>query len=198
MFTVFLKEASIEPLVQVGSKALHLANIIHEGITIPDGFVLKANALNQFMKDSHLHNEMSHEQFVVAFQNATIPEQMAQEILNAFQQLKVVTGDANLAVAVRSSSSAEDLQDASFAGQYDTILSVRDEQQLLDAVKQCWASVFSEHARNYATQRDISLADFPMGILIQQWSIQMLQVLFSARTRLPTVTTKLLLMQATV
>ena len=58
MFTVFLKEASTEPLVQVGSKALHLANIFHEGVTIPNGFVLKANALNQFMKDSHLHNEM--------------------------------------------------------------------------------------------------------------------------------------------
>ena len=168
MFTVFLKETSTEPLLQVGSKALHLANIFYEGVTIPDGFVLKANALNQFMKDSNLHNEMSHEQFAAAFQNAPIPQQIAQEILNAFQQLKTVTGDANLTVAVRSSSSAEDLQDASFAGQYDTILNVRDEQQLLDAVKQCWASVFSEHARDYATQRNISLADFPMGILIQQ------------------------------
>lgn len=168
MFTVSLKEASGEPLLQVGSKALHLANIIHEGVTIPDGFVLKANALNHFMKEHQLHDEMSQEQFVKSFAAAAIPQQMEQEILNAFEQLKATTGDENLTVAVRSSSSSEDLEDASFAGQYDTILNVGSAQQLLEAVKQCWASVFSEHARDYAAQRNISLADFPMGILIQQ------------------------------
>lgn len=165
---MFLKEASGEPLLQIGSKALHLANVIHKGVTIPDGFVLKANALNYFMKEYKLHDEMSHEQFVKAFEDASIPQQMEQEILNAFEQLKATTGDVNLTVAVRSSSSSEDLEDASFAGQYDTILNVGSAQQLLDAIKQCWASVFSEHARDYAAQRNISLADFPMGILIQQ------------------------------
>lgn len=168
MFTVALKQASSESLLQVGSKALHLAHVIHEGVTIPDGFVLKANALNYFMKEHQLHDEMSHEHFVKAFEAAAIPQQMEQEILNAFEQLKATTGDVNLTVAVRSSSSSEDLEDASFAGQYDTILNVGSAEQLLDAVKQCWASVFSEHARDYAAQRNISLADFPMGILIQQ------------------------------
>ena len=168
MFTVFLREASEESILQVGSKALHLAKIINEEVTIPDGFVIKADALNQFMKENHLHNEMSHEQFVEAFHSAPLPKQIEQEILSSFQQLKAMTGYADLAVAVRSSSSAEDLEDASFAGQYDTILNVRDEQQLLDAVRQCWASVFSEHARDYAAQKSISLEEFPMGILIQQ------------------------------
>lgn len=168
MFTVFLKEASHEPLLQIGSKALHLANVIHEGVTIPDGFVVKANALSYFMKENQLHNEMSHEAFAQAFEAAPIPQQMEQEILHSFQQLKAATVDANLCVAVRSSSSSEDLADASFAGQYDTILNVGDEAQLLRAIKQCWASVFSEHARDYASQREISLADFPMGILVQQ------------------------------
>lgn len=51
VFTVFLKEASKESVLQVGMKALHLANIIDQGINIPNGFVLKADALNRFMKN---------------------------------------------------------------------------------------------------------------------------------------------------
>lgn len=167
MYTVFLREAKQEPLLEVGSKALYLAKIIDEGVTIPNGYILKAEALRQFMKKHELHNELEHEAFVEAFEQATIPAEMEAEILASFQKLKELTGDADLKVAVRSSSSAEDLADASFAGQYDTILNVREEG-LLDAVKQCWASVFSEHARNYAVQKNISLEEFPMGILIQQ------------------------------
>ena len=138
------------------------------GVTIPNGFVVKADALNHFMTESSLHSELSQEQFKELFMKAPIPEQLTEEIIISYKKLKQLTGSKDLAVAVRSSSSAEDLQDASFAGQYDTILNVRDEEQLLHAVKQCWASVFSEHARDYAAQKDISLEDFPMGILVQQ------------------------------
>jgi len=168
VFTVFLREANKESILQVGTKALYLANIINEGVTIPDGFILKADALNRFMTANSLHNQLSHEGFIELFLNAPIPEEIEKEIISSYIKLKELTGHQDLAVAVRSSSSAEDLQDASFAGQYDTILNVRDEEQLLYAIKQCWASVFSEHARDYAAQKDISLEDFPMGILIQQ------------------------------
>lgn len=168
MFTVFLREANKESILQVGSKALYLAKIINEGVTIPDGFVLKADALNKFMTANSLYNALSDEQFMEKFLNAPIPEELEQEIITSYIKLKELTGSEDLAVAVRSSSSAEDLEDASFAGQYDTILNVRDEEQLLHAVKECWASVFSEHVRDYAAQKEISLEDFPMGILVQQ------------------------------
>lgn len=168
MFTVFLKEASSESVQQVGTKALHLANIIQEGVTIPDGFVLKANALHQFMAAHSLDQALGHEQFIELFLTAPIPAAIQQEISASYRKLQACTGYQTLAVAVRSSSSAEDLQDASFAGQYDTILNVCDEQQLLRAVKQCWASAFSVHVRDYAAQKEIALKDFPMGILIQQ------------------------------
>lgn len=168
MFTVFLREANKESILQVGSKALYLAKIINEGVTIPNGFILKADALNKFMTANSLHSHLNHEDFMELFLKAPIPEEVEHELLSSYMKLKEETGDQELAVAVRSSSSAEDLEDASFAGQYDTILNVRDTAQLLDAVKQCWASVFSEHVRDYAAQKDISLEDFPMGILIQQ------------------------------
>ncbi|MGM9954607.1 MAG: PEP/pyruvate-binding domain-containing protein [Peribacillus sp.] len=168
MFTVFLKEANQESLLEVGSKALHLANIINEGVHIPNGFVLKAGALKRFMKENALHNQVHKEEFIDVFMKAPLPKDIEKEVLSSYEKLKELTGSKELAVAVRSSSSAEDLKDASFAGQYETILNVCEEEQLLYAVKQCWASLFSDRVREYAAQKDISLDAFPMGILIQQ------------------------------
>lgn len=168
MFTVFLKEAYKESLLDVGSKALHLANIINEGVNIPNGFVLKADALKRFMKENSLLNQVHEEKFIDLFLKAPLPNEIEQEILSSYEKLKELTGSKDLAVAVRSSSSAEDLKDASFAGQYETILNVCDKEQLLYAVKQCWASLFSDRVRDYAALKDISLDAFPMGILIQQ------------------------------
>lgn len=168
MFTVFLKEANQESLLEVGSKALHLANIINEGVNIPNGFVLKADALKRFMNVNHLHNQVHEKEFIELFMKAPLPQEIEKEVLSSYEKLKELTGSKELAVAVRSSSSAEDLQDASFAGQYETILNVCDTEQLLYAVKQCWASLFSDRVREYAAQKEISLDAFPMGILIQQ------------------------------
>ena len=168
MFTVFLKEANQESLLEVGSKALHLANIINEGVNIPNGFVLKANALKNFMKEHSLHTQVHKAEFIDLFMEAPLPKEIEKEVLSSYEKLKELTGSVDLSVAVRSSSSAEDLKDASFAGQYETILNVCDEEQLLYALKQCWASLFSDRVREYAAQKEISLDAFPMGILIQQ------------------------------
>lgn len=168
MFTVFLKDANRESLQEVGSKALHLANIINEGVNIPNGFVLKADALKVFMKENSLLNQVHKNEFIDVLLKSPLPNEIEQEILTSYEKLKELTGDNDLAVAVRSSSSAEDLKDASFAGQYETILNVCDKEQLIYAVKQCWASLFSERVRDYALLKDISLDAFPMGILIQQ------------------------------
>ena len=168
VFTVFLKEANQESLLEVGSKALHLANIINEGVNIPNGFVLKANALKNFMKEHSLHTQVHKAEFIDLFMEAPLPKEIEKEVLSSYEKLKELTGSVDLSVAVRSSSSAEDLKDASFAGQYETILNVCDEEQLLYALKQCWASLFSDRVREYAAQKEISLDAFPMGILIQE------------------------------
>ena len=147
---------------------MHLANIINEGVNIPNGFVLKANALKIFMKENSLHAQVHKEEFIDVFMKSPLPKDIEMEVMASYKKLKELTGSVDLSVAVRSSSSAEDLKDASFAGQYETILNVCDEEQLLYAVKQCWASLFSDRVREYAAQKEISLDAFPMGILIQQ------------------------------
>ena len=165
VYTVFLRDAIHEPIEQIGSKAMHLSNIIDQAVTIPNGFVIKASALQAFMRVNDLHS--SDASFEQAFHDAALPEEMIAEIMDAFAKLQQLTGDDTLHVAVRSSSSAEDLEDASFAGQYDTILNVQ-QQGLVQAVKACWQSVFSAHAASYAQQQNISLDAFPMGVLVQQ------------------------------
>ena len=166
VFTISLQQAHTEQPTEIGSKALHLSHLYEQGVQIPTGFVIKAQTLVEFMTTYQF--DWQDAGFLEAFLAAPLPINMAEEIIAAYQQLKYETGDEALSVAVRSSSSAEDLEDASFAGQYDTILHVRTEQEVLQAVKQCWASVFSEHARDYATQKNISLADFPMSVFVQQ------------------------------
>lgn len=71
-------------------------------------------------------------------------------------------------VAVRSSATAEDLEDASFAGQQDTVLGVRDEAALLDAVRRCWASLFSDRALTYRLDRGIRSVTASMGVVVQR------------------------------
>lgn len=167
VFTVFLNKAKQESLLEVGSKAYQLANIINEGVNIPNGFVLKADALKLFMKVNSLHNQVHNKNFIDLFLKAPFPRELEEEIITSYEKLKELT-TTELAVAVRSSSSAEDLKDASFAGQYETILNVCDKDHLLYAVKQCWVSLFSDRVRDYAAQKEISLDAFPMGVLIQQ------------------------------
>lgn len=168
MFTVFLKDAQQHPLKQIGSKSMYLSKVLNEGVVIPNGFVIIADALDQFMRANDLYDQVDDQAFIETLMAAPMPEAMEAAYVEAYAQLKALTGDAQLSVAVRSSSSAEDLADASFAGQYDTILNVKDEHQLLYAIKECWASAFSDHVRDYAKQKNISLAEFPMSILVQQ------------------------------
>ena len=72
------------------------------------------------------------------------------------------------AVAVRSSATAEDLDDASFAGQQDTFLNVRGDDALLDAVRDCWASLWTARAIAYRARRGIDPAEVALAVVVQE------------------------------
>lgn len=84
---------------------------------------------------------------------ARLPEDVYHEVAASFESMRGQSGSEMMAVAVRSSSSAEDLEEASFAGQYETILNVTDLKHLLNSLKRCWASLFSARVRDYAQQK---------------------------------------------
>ena len=94
-----------------------------------------------------------------------------------------MTGGSPL-VAVRSSATAEDLAEASMAGQYETFLEVEGEQEVADAVTRCWASLHSERVRAYLDQRGIDRAQVAMGVVVQkQVPADVAGVLFTANPR---------------
>ena len=91
-----------------------------------------------------------------------LPEHMAKEIHDAYRQL----GGAK--VAVRSSATVEDLPDASFAGQQDTFLNVQGDKNLLRAIRDCWASLWSGRAVAYRRQRGIHDDRVSMSVVVQR------------------------------
>jgi len=103
----------------VGGKAVNLARLIDGGLPVPPGFVLTTHAYRQSQEGDQLSPEVT------------------EALTKAYQEL------GEPPVAVRSSATAEDRPDASMAGQYETFLSVTGTEELLSAVRRCWASLNS-------------------------------------------------------
>ena len=165
----WFNELTIEDIPLVGGKNASLGEMYREltpqGIQIPNGFAVTAEAyryvLDQAQGWEALHQALDDlnpddvadlakralkaREIIYA---APFPEDLEQQIIEAFTQLKKQYGD-DLSVAVRSSATAEDLPTASFAGQQDTYLNIRGDQALLDSCKRCFASLFTDRAIHY-------------------------------------------------
>lgn len=134
----------------VGGKCLNLGLLTRAGFSVPEGFCVTTDAYRLVGHDVKAGNALE------------MPEDMAKEILEAYDRL----GGGR--VAVRSSATAEDLPDASFAGQQDTFLNVQGGHDLLEAIKRCWASLWSERAIAYRRQRGISDDKVLMAVAVQR------------------------------
>lgn len=151
------KNASLGEMIQ------HLSKI---GIAIPGGFVITVKAYRDFMEYNHLEQKI-HElvksidcrsleslrrgglQIRSAIRNGRFPATLSQEIIEAYRALSNSYNQEATDVAVRSSATAEDLPDASFAGQQETYLNIRGPVELMDAVRNCFASLFTDRAISY-------------------------------------------------
>ncbi|MFW6135092.1 MAG: phosphoenolpyruvate synthase, partial [Elusimicrobiota bacterium] len=100
--------------------------------------------------------------------NAEFSEEFKKDILSAYNQLSKKYGEKNTDVAVRSSATAEDLRDASFAGQHDTYLNIKGEQEILRAVKKCFASLFTNRAISYRDHHGFSHLKVALSAGIQK------------------------------
>ena len=149
-FIKHFSEIMDEDLGHVGGKALNLGKLTRAGFAVPNGFCLTTDAYRFSVKDVP----------EVAKDIALAPALIAA-IQDARARLQTDT------VAVRSSATAEDLGDASFAGQQDTFLNVTDDT-LLDAVKACWASLRSSRAVAYRQTQGISEEDLAMAVVVQE------------------------------
>jgi rifampicin phosphotransferase len=161
-----------------GGKGANLGELTRAGMPVPPGFVLSTATYRAFVSANGLDEqiltlaqlptdtgtsgyETAADRIRTLFTDAEIPEQLAAEIAEARSAL----GD--VAVAVRSSATAEDLEGASFAGQQDTYLNVRGDA-LLAAVRACWASLWTARAMAYRARQGIDPASVSLAVVVQQ------------------------------
>ncbi len=168
-FIRWFEQLSIDDVALVGGKNASLGEMYRElvpqGVKIPNGFAITADAyrhvLDQAAAWESLHGALdgldASDVKDLAWRGARardivyragLPQDLREQILTAFHQLKQQYGDS-LSVAVRSSATAEDLPGASFAGQQDTYLNIAHDEELLEACRRCFASLFTDRAIHY-------------------------------------------------
>ena len=165
-----LHQVGMKELDLVGGKNASLGEMLQNlsklGVNIPGGFVITVNAYEEFIKHNNLDEKIktlvkqidyssveslrrAGLQIRNAIRNGRFPSALSQEIINCYYELSKTYEQEGTDVAVRSSATAEDLPDASFAGQQETYLNVRGPAALMDAVRNCFASLFTDRAISY-------------------------------------------------
>lgn len=146
-------------LATAGGKGASLARLTRAGLPVPGGFVITTDAYRAFVAD--FRDKLLQADAADLFAARDLPAGLAAEIRTAYEAM----GD-DVPVAVRSSATAEDLPEMSFAGQQDTYLNVRG-QALLDAVRRCWASLWNPRAIAYRDQNGVPHDDVALAVVVQ-------------------------------
>jgi len=183
----FFSEISAKDTLLVGGKNANLGEMFSKlakvGVPVPNGFAITAEGYDYFIKFNNLEEKIHNilkdldthniedlhrrgEEIRNLIKNGEFPEDLKNEILFAFQKLKEEYGE-NLTVAVRSSATAEDLPSASFAGQQETYLNV-SEKDLLEKVKYCFASLFTDRAISYREDKGFDHFKVKLSVGIQK------------------------------
>lgn len=170
-------------LAEIGGKGLSLAKLAQAGFPVPNGFHVTTDAYRAFvesnglqprilaaLKDVDLALPSTLETASVSISRllaeASIPADIASAITAAY--LALDTSHLTLPVAVRSSATAEDLPEASFAGQQETFLNIRGKEDLLNAVKKCWASLWTARAIAYRANQSIDPNTVALAVVVQE------------------------------
>jgi pyruvate,water dikinase len=134
-----------------GAKSASLGELIGAGVPVPPGFALSAESYLVAVEGIDL-TEGDPEKCSSAIRAMPLPESLRGELAARYEQLASEAGDPSPPVAVRSSAIGEDSEEATFAGQQETFLWVRGIDQLYEAVRNCWASLYSPEAVTYRAE----------------------------------------------
>jgi pyruvate,water dikinase len=177
MFIQEFSKLSKDDIAIAGGKGASLGEMTQTGIPVPPGFVVLSTAFEKYLEITDLNVEVNSilssvdpkimhtiehasEKIQTLIKKATIPQNIAEEIKEAFNKL-----DAQF-VAVRSSATAEDSASAAWAGQLDSYLNVT-ESDLLESVKKCWASLFTPRAIFYRFEKNLSKQKIFVAVVVQ-------------------------------
>jgi pyruvate,water dikinase len=182
---LWFKDLGKKDIPLVGGKCANLGELLGQiGVPVPNGFAVSAHAYKAFMEETQANKviqellsgiDMSD---MASLQNASkkmrrhlerqaMPRDIEKSIIKAYQVLSEARGKKDIAVAVRSSATAEDLPGASFAGQQDTFLNVT-QKDLLRSIKKCWSSLFTPRAIVYRKEKGFSHSEVLISVAVQE------------------------------
>jgi pyruvate,water dikinase len=148
-----------------GAKSSSLGELIGADIPVPSGFALSAESYLAAVEAADLSG--SAEECARAIRSTNVPDALRAEIARHYEELAAESGDPQPPVAVRSSAIGEDSEEATFAGQQETFLWVRGIDGICDAVRDCWASLYSPEAVSYRAEMAAEHAAPAMGVTVQ-------------------------------
>ncbi|MEK7280953.1 MAG: PEP/pyruvate-binding domain-containing protein, partial [Chloroflexota bacterium] len=176
---LWFKELTKQDIAKAGGKGANLGELTQAQVPVPAGFVVSADAYYRFLEESGLKDYIAQQlasldtndsqrlrevakQIMEKIIQAPMPSEIAVEIAAAYEKL------SGGLVAVRSSATAEDLPEASFAGQQRTFLNVAGKEEVIRAVQACWASLFEPRAIFYRTEHGFDHLGIGIAVPVQQ------------------------------
>lgn len=183
MVVLWLNEVGKDDVALVGGKGANLGELIRNEIPVPNGFIVDSRTFMEFLEatgikyqimdmlridveDTDRLNEAS-KKIRELIESSEMPKKIEEEIRKAYRKLCEEEGE-EVFVAVRSSATAEDLPEASFAGQQETFLNVRGEDDVVEKVRKCWSSLYTPRAIYYRVQKGFRHEDVSIAVVVQK------------------------------
>ena len=183
MIIVWLEEVRSKDVSLVGGKGASLGEMMNAELPVPRGFAVTAPAFRQFLDETGIAKKLfnsleidvddsealksAEKKAKSLILSAEMPSETKRAILDAYDKLCKREGE-DVFVAIRSSATAEDLPDASFAGQQETFLNVRGREVVVEAVQRCWASLYGARAIFYRVKQGFEHEHVNISVIIQK------------------------------
>lgn len=190
-FIKWFEELGKKDVALVGGKGANLGELNNAGIPVPPGFCVTAKAYKYFVENIRVEDGRTLQEWIMDIIAQTnvddskqlqentakirekiismeMPEDIAKEIVDAYKKLSQRFNKDAVYVAVRSSATAEDLPEASFAGQQETYLDVHGEDDVLEKVKRCWASLWTARATFYRAKQGFDHSKVYLSAVVQK------------------------------
>ena len=184
-YVEFFKQLGKDDIPIAGGKGANLGELTNAGIPVPPGFVITAETYQKFITKTGIvdkinamlqgldYNDTPQLQKVAdeikeLIVTTDIPGDIQTAIIESYNKLNMDVGKDDVVVAIRSSATAEDLPDASFAGQQDTYLNISGIDDVLTNVRMCWASLFEARAIFYRAENDFDHSKVLIAVVVQQ------------------------------
>ena len=185
MYVKKFEELSKSDIGIAGGKGANLGELTQAGIPVPPGFVVTAQAYKYFMDEAGINDQVmsildaidindtkalqaAAEEIKTIIIESPIPEDLVLFIREYYNELCQRVGEDDTDVAIRSSATAEDLPEASFAGQQDTFLHVSGDDEVIEYIRKCWASLFEARAIFYREENDFEHSKVYIAVVVQK------------------------------